>query len=102
MPDKKLKKLRKLIDQHSPEGSAHISDADVAGIAQLLELAGNPNAAASLIAEIDALLSADSPEHEAFLTGGGIGGCFDTPAQARAHLRQMRAYFTGEGGDVGG
>jgi hypothetical protein len=96
VPDKKLRKLRKLIDQQSPQGSAHMSDADVAGLAQLLELAGNPTAAASLIEEIDGWLNADSPEHDAFLIGGGIGARFDTPEQARSYLKQLKALFTGE------
>ena len=77
-----------------------MSDADVAGIAQLLDLAGNPPAAASLIAEIDGWLRVDNPEHDAFLTGGGIGARFDTPEQARSYLKQLKAFFTGDGGDL--
>jgi len=72
-----------------------MSDADVAGIAQLLELAENPTAAASLIEEIDGWLNANSPEHDAFLIGGGIGARFDTPEEARSYLRQLKAFFTG-------
>lgn len=97
MPDPKLRKFRKCIDQHLPDGSAHIPDADVAGIKQLVDLAGNPKAAAGLIAEIDRLLSADNPEIDSFLTGGGMGARFDTPEQARSWLRQFRAFFTEKG-----
>lgn len=73
-----------------------MSNADVAGIRQLVDLAGNPTAAAGLIVEIDRLLSVDNPEIDAFLTGGGIGARFDTPEEARSWLRQFRAFIAGE------
>ena len=98
MSDPELRKLRKLINQYLPAGSAHMSEADVAGIGQLIGFAGNPTAGASLIKEIDRLLNAD-PENDHFLTGGGIGARFDTPGEARAYLRELRAFFTGESTD---
>ncbi len=73
-----------------------MNDADVAGIRQLMDMVGDPAAAASLIQEIDARLAAGDPESDAQLCDGSLGARFDSPEQARSFLRQFRSLLTGE------
>jgi hypothetical protein len=92
--DEELSEFRKFLDGQLPQGSGQMSDAEIAGVRQLIDLAGNPDTAASLISEIDSLLNAEGSEMEAFLTGGGIGVRFDTAEDARSWLREFRRFFT--------
>jgi hypothetical protein len=96
MTDEELKTFRRFLDQHMPEGTAHMSDADLAGLRQLMEMMGNPAAAANLIAEIDSQLAAGGPESDAQLCDGSLGARFDSPDQARSFLRQFRSRLMGE------
>ena len=96
MTEAELKTFRGFLDQHLPEGTAHMSDADVAGIRQLMDMVGDPAAASNLIAEIDALLIARESESDARLCDGSIGGRFESPEQARSFLRQFRSLLTGD------
>ncbi len=91
MTEAELKTFRHFLDQHSPAGAAHMSDAEIAGIRQLMDMVGNPAAAANLIAEIDALIAARDAESEARLCNGSIGVRFASAEQARSFLRQFRS-----------
>jgi hypothetical protein len=62
----------------------------------LMDMVGNPAAAANLIAEIDALLDAHDSVSDAHLSDGSIGVKFESPEQARSFLRQFRSLLTGE------
>ena len=94
MTDAELKRFRHFLDPHMPEGTAHMSDADLAGIRQLMDMVGNPAAAANLIAEIDAVLVAHDSESDAKLCDGSIGVRFESAEQARSYLRQFRSLDT--------
>jgi len=94
MSKKKTHDFRQFLDTQLPEGSAHMSDADVAGIQQLLTLVGDPDAAKGLIAEIDRLLATPDGGLEAFNCGMGVK--FDSLDQAKSFLREFRALLTGE------
>ena len=48
MTDSELKTFRSFLEQHLPEGTAHMSEAEITGIRQLMEMVGNPAAAAGL------------------------------------------------------
>lgn len=91
MTDSELKTFRSFLEQHLPEGTAHMSEAEITGIRQLMEMVGNPAAAAGLIAEIDALLDAHDSQTDAHLCDGGIGVKLESPEQARSFLRQFRS-----------
>src|SRR4051812_20242498 len=96
MTDGELKTFRQFLDEHLPEGTAHMSDADLAGLPQLMDMVGNPAAASHLIAEIEALLVAPGPKSEAQLCDGSIGARFESPEQARSFLRQFRSLLAGD------
>jgi hypothetical protein len=91
MTDSELKTFRRFLGQHLPEGTADMSDAEVVGMRQLMDMVGNPAAAGSLIAEIDSLLDARGSETDASLCDGSIGATFESPEQARFFLRQFRS-----------
>ncbi len=98
MTDEELKNFRQFLDQHLPEGTANMSDADIAGLRQLMDMVGDPAAAGNLIAEIDAVLNARDSESDAKLCDGSLGVKFESPEQARAFLRQFRSLLAGDSG----
>ncbi len=91
MTDDEPKIFRKFLDQYLPGGAAHMDDADLAVIQQLLALVGNPKAAAPLLAQIDALLEAQDEGSDARLCDGSVGVKFASAAEARAFLSEFRA-----------
>lgn len=75
-----------------------MSDAEVAGLRRLMELLGNPAAAAGLIAELDGILNTNDAASDARLSDGSLGFKFDSPEQARSFLRQFRSLLAGDRG----
>ena len=96
MTDSESKTFRAFLDQHLPEGTADMSEAEIAGMRQLMDMVGNPAAAAGLIAEIDALLGVCDSQSDAHLCDGSIGVKFESPEQARSFLRQFRSLLAGD------
>jgi len=94
MTGAELKTFRHFLEQQLPEGTAHLSEADIAEIRQLLDMVGHPAAAAPLIAEITALLAARDSASAARLCDGSIGVRFESAKEARSFLRQFRTLLT--------
>jgi hypothetical protein len=93
MPKKDTLEFRKFLDTRLPEGSAHLSDAELDALQSLLGLVGNPQAAKPMLAEVDALLEAPNSDLEFF--NRTLGVRFDSVEQGKAFLRGFRALLTG-------
>jgi hypothetical protein len=95
MPSKKPKsdlgRFREFVDAHVPGGTSHMSDADLAGLRDLVDPSSHPEVALRLVREMDALLESDDKRLEQWMVESARTSIeFGSIDEARSYLKQFR------------